>query len=365
MGYGPTILGVAVTNRPNVRLKKHKIRKLDDGSYLVPFLVEGKYRYARDGRILNFTKKKMEKMLSNWENQVFDGDVTVDARHMPQLGALIFLEKDKGGSIKLSDDNGTYVLSGHGIPVSDEAEKVLAGYSMASVEYHPDYSSLKMMGTDDDLQQLIHELSADGQSQFLEFIEENDNMDKVKELEGQVLSLTGERDGLAEKITSLQEAVDTLKASLGEKDETIKELEGKVPEVEPEVPEAVRVRLEALEAANARLKERNHLAIIDAKMVALSQPKDGKMYPAKFLNLVRAVLMGEFSDGDETITMEATDPATYVNKAIDAIVASVDRSVPVEPKSEGDDTKRLGENKQGDQSDETLDKTAKEMWEVS
>jgi len=359
-GNGKTILGVAATNRPNVRLRKHPIEFYDkDGvDYArVPFVVQGKYRYGRTGETLEFFDKEYKQFIKNWEKEVYDGQVGLDIRHRPELGMLVWFEKSKGGWIQEEEAKGDKLLVGHGPIVSSTAKDALLGYSAASIEYHTDYSSNKLMSTSYS-QEIVLEVD-DGKSIFENFTEEEAMADTIA------------LEVHESKLEEAQSTITELETQVGELQDKVEALKAQVPEQEPEIPAAVKARLEALEADNLALQEAKREANVRALMVDLKTPKDGKILPAVVLETVEKVLLesplGE--NGEIKLEGDYDDQAlrSYYTKAFLELAQSIDRIVGSEGTTAGEEDrmeKEHGDKEEAALSDDELDEAAKALWEV-
>lgn len=142
----PVMLGVALTNRPHVRLKKHPISVVEkDGEKLVrvPFMVKGKYHHPQGD--LDFTDDAFDKMLENYRNGVADYDLAADSKHQPERGAWMWFQEELGGKVVRENVNGEDLLVGYAKPADESVIRDLSGvapkFRYASLEFHPNYRS--------------------------------------------------------------------------------------------------------------------------------------------------------------------------------------------------------------------------------
>jgi len=360
-GNGKTILGVAATNRPNVRLRKHPIEFYDkDGvEYArVPFMVQGKYRYGRTGETLKFFDDEYEEFLKNWENEVYDGQVGLDIRHRPELGMLVWFEKSKNGWIQQEEVGGDKLLVGHGPVVSKAAKDALLGYAAASIEYHPNYTSNRLMSASYG-QEVVLEVNENGNSMFENPTEEDAMTDTITLEEHNV------------KLNEAESTIAGLESKVDELENKVKALEAQLPEPEPEIPAALQARLEALEADNLALKKAKREANVRALMADIKLPKDGKILPAVTLETIEKVLLEAPLGEDGEIKLEDNysleDVRSYYTRAFLSLAQNLDRTIGFEGKTAGED-ERMDKEHGGEEStalsDDELDEAAKALWEV-
>jgi len=152
---GPTLLGCAVTNRPFIKgLPPIRMIKVgNEDRLLVPMLKRGKYRHPEG--ILVFNDDVFDNFIRNFKQNVVGNDISIDARHRPELGALGWLE-----DIYKEGD----FLYGIARPTKSGKEVVEGElYKYASVEFHPDWRSPEVKLSMDniiDLESTLEGLSA-------------------------------------------------------------------------------------------------------------------------------------------------------------------------------------------------------------
>lgn len=401
-GVGPVILGIAATNRPHLPLDPMSVIDVDGSPMLrVPIVRKGIYRHPR-GKLV-FNDKVFERMVRNHEAGESHFGVSLDIRHKPELGALAWFDKDRGGRIEQEGDH----LVAYGKPTSEEATNIVkhGQYSFASIEFHPNYEkpTIEKLSADDLDQVTIDDLVFSSTKDKIEVIklfnkeatmpkmikfgateiplEEADDkfllsqegIEQLQAASEEIQSTIGKSD---EKVTSLEEELETAKKDLKDQKVEVKRLESEVKELKgdelPEVPEEVRLRLEALETENqelnrVRLREKVAYTLQTAERF---RDDNGRAHSPVLLNLVKSGLMLESykDDGNGVIELEDTENApdivTYYRNILTRMLETIPGQMPAESNTSLDDNRM--ENASGGitkLSAEELEQVTTEFWE--
>jgi len=377
-GNGSTIIGVAVTNRPNVRLRDHPIEFVEeDGQEMarVPFLVQGKYRYSRTGETLDFDDKKYSEFLKNHEAGVFDGMVGLDLVHKPELGALVWFEKSRGGRIVEEVVGKDKLLVGYGPLVSESAKDTILRFSAASVSYIPDYESNKLLSTvSGETNSYILEIGENGQSLFTidEEVPMSDNTISLDEHNVKLEAVNTELGQAYATVTDLQTQVSDLTAKVQELEDKKEEPKAEPTPAEIEMGE----RIKALEAQNVSLAQDRRVANVRSVMLDLKQEKEGMAHPAVFLETIEKILLEkDVSDKIIALSDEGRDDAdavrSWFTRAILELATTTPRSIRAEGQTIASEQRMSANGSSGIMSDtgvsmgdDALDASAKELWEA-
>ncbi len=315
-GFGPTIIRVAATNEPHIRLKDNPITVVErDGEKLVriPLLFKGEFSHPSG--TLVFDNAFFDTVIKNHNNEVWDAAPYFRKGHT-RSEALAWFDASSGGCI-VAEGN---LLVGYVKPVDDEALKNFetGRYRYASIDLHTDYQSnvLKELETTDSAGIITIEGASDDEA-----VELQENVNKMEITQEMFEELSNKVAGL---VTSLELAT-AVNSELGAK---IVELEEstKAPVVEAKeeiivAEAAVDPRIAELEAANVKLQEVIRNQRVDHVIYSLEQfrTKGGKGYTSALINDVRAIL-SQKPFGDEEIKLENGNTEEYYHKAIAHIV---------------------------------------------
>lgn len=154
---GITLLRVAYTNEPHLRLRKHPMSVVDiDGEKVIrhPVMVAGNYRHprAKDG-VLNLNtvaitdpKHKFNRVVANHHNNVTDAGVYARPGHKSRE-AWVWLSPERGGWVAIEEDQGDTVLVAYGKPTSeDKLQRIERGeYLYNSADLHLRYKSNQIL----------------------------------------------------------------------------------------------------------------------------------------------------------------------------------------------------------------------------
>lgn len=334
-GIGPVLAGVAVTNRPFLPLPPMSIVERDGQTLVrVPTLIAGRFKHPKYGKLV-YTPEVFERLIKNEEDGHNHHGVSVDARHLPKLGALAWLSKRYGGAgfQVETDDDGRKLLVGYGPPAGEQAEKLLreGQFKFASVDMWPDFkSSVEEILSTDELQTLSLE----------ELLTEEGEMPKefpAKQEDGTVL-LSEEQFAKFEGIEKLEGQVTDLTAKLEEAQAKIQQLEK--PEPRDEMPEEFRQLLEKRDLEVAAMQRRLLAAEVRAVIADAQTYRDssGRAHSPVLLEWAENVLQGNpVGPEDEPIRLEAGGSEKYFFEAVNWLLANVPGQVPMDSVTEGDE----------------------------
>lgn len=342
----PVMLGVALTNRPHIRLRNHPITVIDDNKIRVPFMVLG--RYGHPNGELDVTEDVAQLMIKNQKDRVADFDLGLDAKHKPELGSWAWFEENLGGDVVLEKDEktGDRLLVGYAVSTSEVAIDMLKKgvYRYASLEFHPNYrSNVKQTYLSSDLEDL-----------------EGDNMEITQEMYDGVVEardkLQSELDALKAKVDELNQSVTTVtaaKAELESKNTTMAEqiasLREQAKNTEPELtPRELEMQNRILQLEEKGVRDEVRLAIAKAA----TRSDDGYGFNAVALNLLSSIMTGEpVDEGRITLTSisDASAIATYFRSALTHYLKTAPLApVKLEGKTAPDTTVNLEESSKND-----------------
>lgn len=332
---GIAVTGVALTNRPHIRLKEHPVTLAKEGDLdfvRVPFMVEGLYEHPWNGYML-FGEEEAKEMLSNLKKGVADADVGLDLKHDPELGMLAWLEESRGGRITREKEGDDWIWVGYGPVVNQKSLEVIPQYSAASVEIYEDYKSNR-----------VHKLSEDDRDgpiklSQLKVVDENTleevmtikltqekfdalNAEKVT-LEGKITSLEGDVESASGEKESLKENVATLEAR-------VVELEALVPDEDPELPAAWQAKWDRLEQSATKERVKRLEAVFSSKKTEDESPA------AFMLNSLKGIVLDgkvdkfklESGASGEEIQQHYQDMLVWVLENDPGLISTVTSSTP-------------------------------------
>ncbi len=139
----PVIYGVALTNKPFIRLKDYPISYLEDENLIrIPILVPGLYEYSYDFEedepiYFEITIEVINKMIENHIKDVSDFSVSLNIEHDELPGAIGWFETEN--AFRLEDN----LLVGYATPTDEAAIELVKNkkYRFASIEFITDYKS--------------------------------------------------------------------------------------------------------------------------------------------------------------------------------------------------------------------------------
>ncbi len=236
---GITLLRVAYTNEPHLRLRKHPMTVVEvDGEKVIrhPIMVAGNYRHPRaKNGVLNLNtvpitdpEHKFNRIVANHYGNVTDAGVYTRPGHGSRE-AWAWLSPEHGGWMSIEESEGDTVLVAYGRATSeDRLQRIERGeYRYNSADLHLRYKSNQILDEEDD-----QDIVSWGELQVLE----DSSMPDV--------TLTGEEH---EKLLSYQKKTGELEletSKLGTQLETQKSAyEGEV--------HTLKVKLEEFEVANS------------------------------------------------------------------------------------------------------------------
>lgn len=313
----PVILGIAITNRPHLRLREHPLsivdkkwfesnnitpaRELQEDEKLVrvPVLVKGKYKHPYGE--LNFDDTAISKMLEHVTNKIGDFEEGLDYQHKPDRkeGMLAWFSESEGGWLSLENN----VLVGYGVPTGDEVLNIVdkKKFKYASLEFHPNYRSNVSKTY---LSQDFYE--EDTMSDVTLTKEEYEALlaDKTKlsDLESKLAELTGKIETAETKVAETTEALNQANTELEAAKNKIVKLEG--VEEEEDDPKIIALQNKVAELSKQSLVREVDLIITKAKL-----PNDkGQAHAPAVLDAFQALMLGN-ALGDEVVKLEnGVDP---------------------------------------------------------
>jgi len=343
-GIGPVLAGVAVTNRPFLPLPPISVIERDGVEMLrVPTLVAGRFKHPEYGNLV-YDAEVFKRLIENENAGHNHHGVSVDARHLPKLGALAWLSKKYGGAgFEIEqDEDGRTLLVGYGPPAGEEAKQLLKDgqFKFASVEMWPDFKSNveAIMSTDDfrelTLEELLSTEEADMPNEF-----------PVKNEDGTV-TLSSEQYEEYGKLKGLTKQVDELTQKLETANARIKELDK--PDPRAEMPEDFRQMLEARDREVASMQRRLLSAEVRAVIADAQTYRDatGRAHSPVMLEWATNVLQGKpVGDGEDVVKLEEGGSEKYFFEAVTWLLKHVPGQVPMEGVTEGDEHQLEGGGK--------------------
>lgn len=158
---GITLLRVAYTNEPHLRLRKHQMTVVEvDGEKVVrhPIMVAGKYRHPRakngvlnlNGLAITDPKHKFNRVIANHYGNVTDAGVYARPGHKSRE-AWTWLSPEHGGWMAIEKDEGDTVLVAYGKATSeDRLQRIERGeFRYNSADLHLRYKSNQILEEDD------------------------------------------------------------------------------------------------------------------------------------------------------------------------------------------------------------------------
>lgn len=280
----PVILGVAATNRPHLPLPPMDVVEKNGETFIrVPFLRKGIFRHPTGNLVFN--EEVMQKMLENHNNKRSHYGVSLDLRHKPELGALAWFDKERGGFVELEKDP-EYgdLLVGYGKPTSEAAKDMITNkqYVFASVEFHPKWKG-----------NLVQKLSMDeAQEIMLEDLVDDTNLEDNMSM----VEITREE---YDRLLALEVQFESMKRESQEE----------------EIPEKIRVQLEEQAKEIQRLKRKTLESQVESVITKAEnyRDEDGRGHSPVLLEVAKAAMLGlEVQHGDEVIKLESTDNTSVI-----------------------------------------------------
>lgn len=344
---GPVILGIAATNRPHLPLPPMSVVDVEGRKLIrVPFLRAGIFSHPEHGNLV-FNDTVLAKMLDNYTNGKSHFGVSLDIRHKPELGALAWFDKDKGGDLVLeTDEKYGKLLVGYAEPTSEEALKIVEKkqYAYASAEFksnHKDTMIAKL--STDDLKEITIE----------DLFDENTKLEEPMEQITVSLEEYNELKQKAESLTATETALE----------EARKELKKFEKPQAPAVSEEVRVKLEEQDGEIKRLKRDALEREVDLVVTKAQAYRDSNDYGHSpiLLEIARNAMLGlAVPVKDGSIKLESDNPADVVDffrKTFVHMLESIPGQVRMESKTVGDETKSFNKG-----SDEFETKDFESFW---
>ena len=351
----PVMLGVALTNRPHVRLRKHPITIVEeDGEKLarIPFMVKNTYHHPKGDFDMN--EKTFDAFLNNQQKRAADFDLAVDAKHLPDLGSWVWLEKNLGGRVVQETVGEDTLLVGYGKPTSDEAlARIERGqFRSAALEFHPNYrSNVKQTYLASDFisdgkiikigGNMEFELQEDGSA-----IVNAEDVETLQKLQEDTTALEVTNVELESTLTDLNKEVEDQKVVIDTLENTKVELEAEVVELKGATEDEPTDREIALQAENITLRNKAVEREID---LAVSQANayvdaDGRGHSAIFIDTVKS-LMSLSSMDDGAIKLENDDHPAYLRLGLAKLLKVTPGQIQKETTVVNDDTRELENDK--------------------
>ena len=288
---GPVMVGAAATNRPHLK-GLPAITELEDGILRVPLIVLGRWKHISG--VLNFTRGYVSRLRDNFESNVLGMDTSLDARHLPQLGALAWFKR-----LAFEDQDDKHLLVGYADPTPSGKQVVVEKrYKYASIEFHPNYSH-----------PLLEALSEEGI---------DSTWDGVDDIE---LEHVHVKEADMPETIGLEQRILALETSLEEAGKSKTDLE--------KLLQAERDRNLALEQQSAK----RFVETVVLKAVNY-RDSDGRAHPKLLLDWAKQILLGEaIGEGDETISLsddaDAQGAKVYFRRAVNWLLTNLPGVVPM------------------------------------
>lgn len=331
-GVGPVILGVAATNRPHLPLPPISIVEKDGKQYIrTPMIAQGIYRHPKGDLIFN--QATVDRMLANHKAGISHFGVSLDAKHLPQLGALAWYDEKSGGWLAEEEENGEKLVVGYGVPTGNDAlEAVKSGkFKFASIEFHPNYESdvIERLSSDDlnilTLEQFLQEVSMEKNengtillsADEAKVYEETQN--SIKAFETQVKDLTAKLEVAEAKVVKLESSVET---------ET------------DDLPEAIRLQLEERDKKVAAMQKRLLQAEVGIRLEKAKSYVDemGRAHSPVLLEWAEKVMTGaQLGDEQTVIKLELGGEGQYIFEAVGWLLDNLPGQMPVKGNTEEDE----------------------------
>lgn len=319
---GLTLLRVAYTNEPHLRLRKHplSIVEVENEEYIRhPIIVAGKYSYLDieldlNGIPIEDPKHKFNRIIANHYGNVTDAGVYTRPGHKKRE-AWSWLSPEHGGWLAVESVGSDTLLVGYGKATSqDRLETLRRGdYKYISADLHTKYKS--------------NVLESDGDVVYTHQLTEEDNMsDKTISLSLEdhkaLLKAQEKTEGLIAQIASLEADKVKLETSSARLEARVEEFESdQSGDESDDLPEPVRLKMEQtskklaqLEANLAKAERGAVLAQLKQSIKLASTPdREGKVIDSFTLEAVKDFAQGKpFElDGDE-VKLEETPSPTQI-----------------------------------------------------
>lgn len=320
----PVMLGVALTNRPHVRLRNHPISINEEGQVRVPFMVQGQYKHPTGD--MDFNQRVYEGFLDNHTKRVADFDLGADVKHLPELGAWLWFEEHLGGKVvsEIDPKTGDKLLVGYGWPTSDDIRSRIKNgqFRFASLEFHPNYrSNVKTTYLSSDFIDDVEESMSVSQEEFDALSQKN-------------VKLESDNADLAQKIQQLTADLEALKAQLTAKD---------APQEEQMTERELQLHTRLIQLEKNAVEQHVNLVIEKAKNRVNEQ---GQGLPAVILNAAQTLMLGKGMEGvvalEEADMTQAGAIADYFRKGVEKLLEIMPITAPrLEGQSQPDDTHQL------------------------
>jgi hypothetical protein len=313
----------------------------------------------------------MDKFLENLEQGAADNELGLDARHMPDRGALAWFEPALGGKVVKEKVPGVgTMLVGIGKPTGDDVvDMVKRGrFRFASLEFHPNYrSNVKQRYLSDDL--TLPEERIDDMPFELKLEEDGTAIltnEQVKELQ----NIIKDAEQGATELEEAQNKVEELETELEQVKGTVVELEDKVKAMQKiEQPQKTEREIELEERIIALERDRaNQWVEMTIEKARNKVDENGMGHSAVFLNLMETLMSGaEFTEGETAIKLEdATSPAKY-GEYVRKMGALILEKTPGQMKREGTTQPEPDKKELEDENDmfEQGKKDAQTIWSIT
>lgn len=279
----------------------------------IPMLRQGVFRHPFYGK-MKFDAAFMQSVIKNYKSDVVGYQLSLNARHMPELGALGWitgLELEKKQLVAFADP------TANGLKVIKEGT-----YKYASAEVRMEYTDPE---TDEEHGATLMGCAATNNpfiSRQGEIVVFSDEIDP-----GQYVNFTGGKldMGDEEKTKELQTELEHARADVSDLQKQL--------DAQAEADKEKDTRIARLEAHLYEQKVLGAVAAAGAKTV------DGRKLSPFVLNWASAfLLMGDVGEGDATIKLEdGGDYKAYVFEAVQYLLQEMERTVPVDGNTEGNE----------------------------
>lgn len=262
-GFGPTMLGAALTNRPHLKGLPPVSLVERNGSQMlrVPLVLLGKWRHPRG--VLDLTSATIDSFRRNFEANVVGHEISLDNRHMPELGANGWFKE-----VTLESDRAKALMVVYAEPTPEGRRAVEEKrYRYASLEFALDFVHPMMES---------ERLSTD--EIICEYDEEEDMAEELEQVIGEIEETAGD-----ERVRQLEAQLETAQQEAAKGLQLAQRLEQERQD---------RLTLEARLAAIERERDRANVEKILLQAQSF-RDGDGRAHSKPLLDWAARVLLGE------------------------------------------------------------------------
>lgn len=300
-GYGPTLIGVAATNRPFIPnlTPIEVVGEEDDKRFICHLATPGLFNHPRGRFVLN--RQVFSAMIANFTSHVFGQDVALDTRHRPDLGSLAWFDR-----LYIKDGK----LFGEAVPTPKGLEVVgNKEYRYCSMEFHKNFNR--------------DDVKLDLESATEEFCLTDDEVSMcIISTEGQ----QPEEDKMAENEKENTEVTE-LELKLGKMESAVADAERRAKEAEEKVLQLQRTTL-------------NEWIERIVRLAKTYRDSEGNAHPAPLIAWAEKILRFEdIGEGEGVVKLSSETPTLlemrqYIIGAVDQLLTSLPGVVPLQRKTQ-------------------------------